>query len=62
MFEEAHPVKPYIMMFAQLQYKINFAGSLRQARCVIGAAKATKGPVVPHDLCRICTKRCRSAS
>ena len=34
---EAHPVKPYIMMFAQLQYKINFTGASRQVREVIGA-------------------------
>ena len=34
---EAHPVKPYIMMFAQLQYKINFVQASRQARDVIDA-------------------------
>lgn len=37
MFEKAHPVKPSIMMFAQLQYKINFTGAFRQVRSVVDA-------------------------
>ena len=44
---EAHLLKPFIMMLAQLQNNINFAKAFREIRSVIGALKSTKGPERP---------------
>jgi hypothetical protein len=61
-FGEAHPVKPFIMMFAQLHNNFNFVKAFQEIRSVACAVYATKSPNRLYDLCRVRPKRCRSAS